>query len=208
MVRQKGLAETELQGVTGVSQDPGESDEAYRFRLVDMTNDALPDCWEELSSFTQQYYNDCVSRLSESKDVPAFPVHPDDITGDDMSTETMTPRTTSGQFAKKSDTAPPADKSMTPATPDATPVIGVATKDTYGLRLGTLSSRAAEMFTKGAKMAEVKKETGINHYNLLRKLEASGHTVTREDAVITLTRGGDGGFAGDPDTSLAGGGVS
>lgn len=199
MVRQKGLVETELQGVTGVSQAPEESDEAYRFRLVSMTNDALPDCWEELSSYTQAYYNVCVSRLGESPDrTPPFPIHPDDITGDDMSTETMTPRTSTGKFAKKDTDATPAD--VAPAA--AKLVIGTVTKDTYGLRLGTLSSRAAEMFTAGAKMAEVKKETGINHYNLLRKLEASGHVVTREDAVITLTRGegdiaptGDGGSA-------------
>ena len=102
MVRQKGLVETELQGVTGVSQDPGESDEAYRFRLISLTNDALPACWEELSSYTQAYYNFCASRLTEAKDVPAFPVHSDDITGDDMSTETMTPRGAGGKFTKKS----------------------------------------------------------------------------------------------------------
>jgi hypothetical protein len=207
MVRQKGLVETELQGVTGISQDPGESDEAYRFRLVHMTDDALPDCWEELSSFTQNYYNDCVSKLSESPDSTlAFPVHPDDITGDDMSTETAT-RDNTGKFAKS---ATPSDVEAAAAAvvlPTAKLVIGTVTKDTYGLRLGTLSSRAAEMFTKGAKMAEVKKETGINHYNLLRKLEAGGHVVTREDAVITLTRGGEGDVA-PADTSLAGGGVS
>lgn len=126
-----------------------------------------------------------------------------------MSAETAT-RDNTGKFAKS---ATPSDveaaAAALPTTATAKLVIGsgIVTKDTYGLRLGTLSSRAAEMFTKGAKMAEVKKETGINHYNLLRKLEASGHVVTREDAVITLTRGGEGDVA-PADSSLAGGGVS
>ena len=108
-----------------------------------------------------------------------------------MSAETTTQRDNTGKFTKKSATPSDVEVAATAlATPDGgvTPVIVKVTKDTYGLRLGTLSSRAAEMFTKGAKMAEVKKETGINHYNLLRKLESSGHKVTREDAVITLTR--------------------
>ena len=152
---QKGLVETELQGVTGVSQDPGESEEDYRRRLLLMTDDALPDCWEELSSFTQEYYNYCVKSMSEIPDfVPPFPDHPDDITGVDMSTETHTQ-------AGGAKTKPKAKKTgEAKAAAVNKPVIGVATKDRYGLRLGTLSSRAAEMFTKGAKMAEVKKATG------------------------------------------------
>lgn len=194
----KGLVETELQAATGISQDPGESDNDYRRRLILWTDDALPHCWEDLSSFTQQFYNTCVKVMLDDADapVPTFPVHCDDITGDDMSTETQTPQKSGeNKPAAKSKTAgKTGESSKAGAKPGPAPT--TVSKDAFGLRTGSKSSQAAGMFVNGAKMAAVKKETGINHYNLLRKLEAQGHTVSRDDAVITLTaKAGDGGSA-------------
>jgi len=44
------------------------------------------------------------------------------------------------------------------------------------------------MFFKGSTMADVKKATGSNHYNILVWLEMQGHKVTRdkETGVITV----------------------
>ncbi len=60
-------------------------------------------------------------------------------------------------------------------------------KDAFGLRPGTKTATAASMFRKGASMADVKKRTGSNQYNILKFLENQGHKVTRKDGVITVT---------------------
>ena len=59
-------------------------------------------------------------------------------------------------------------------------------RDKYGLRLGTKRATAAAMFEKGCTMAEVRKATGQNQYNLLKKLVAGGHTVVRDENGIRL----------------------
>ena len=61
------------------------------------------------------------------------------------------------------------------------------TKDTFGLRKGTNTQKAAALFAKGATMAEVKAKTGSNQYNVLKWLERQGHKVTRKDGFITVT---------------------
>lgn len=173
----RGLVEGELLAATGVQREETESPEDYRIRLIVAIDENLPQCWEDLSSYTQMYYNDCVKRLWDGDSIPDFPQHIDDIQGDDMSTPTETvatnnEKTTKAKTAKADAPKPKAKKKET---------------DAFGLRVGTLSHQAAMMFVAGAKMAEVKKATGINHYNLLSKLEAKGHKVDRNDGIIKLT---------------------
>ena len=56
----------------------------------------------------------------------------------------------------------------------------------FGLRKGTKVSMAAAMFEKGCTMADVKKATGSNQYNVLRSLETAGHAITRDGKAIKL----------------------
>ena len=55
-----------------------------------------------------------------------------------------------------------------------------ATKDSFGLRKGSNTQKAATMFTKGATMADVKAKTGSNQYNVLKWLEKQGHQITKD----------------------------
>ena len=61
------------------------------------------------------------------------------------------------------------------------------TKNDFGLRTGTSTHKAAALFAKGSTMADVKKATGGNQYNVLQWLEKQGHKVTRKDGFITVT---------------------
>jgi len=61
------------------------------------------------------------------------------------------------------------------------------TKDKFGLRTGTNTHKAAALFAKGATMADVKKATGGNQYNILHWLKRQGHKITRKDGFITVT---------------------
>ena len=62
------------------------------------------------------------------------------------------------------------------------------TKDPFGLRKGTNTHKAASLFAKGSTMADVRKATGSNQYNVLVWLERQGHKITRdkETSVITV----------------------
>lgn len=180
----KGLVESELLAATGVIRERGESDEDYRRRLILWTDDCLPACWDDLSSFTQEYYNHCVEVLTTDpqQDCPDFPVHPDDGVPNMCSGTTQTATETvveapAKETKKKAKAAKPAKDKQTPEVK----------RDEFGLSVKSLSHVAAQMFVKGAKMSDVKKETGNNHYNMLRKLEAKGHKIERKDGVITLT---------------------
>ena len=59
--------------------------------------------------------------------------------------------------------------------------------DEFGLAVGSRTSQAAAYFKRGGTMAGCKAEVGDTFYNLLKKLEAAGHTVSREGKNITLT---------------------
>jgi len=56
----------------------------------------------------------------------------------------------------------------------------------FGVRAGTKRAAALKMFLKGATMAQVRKATGTNHYNLLRALKRRGCTVKVEDGKIQV----------------------
>lgn len=51
--------------------------------------------------------------------------------------------------------------------------------DEFGFRKGTIKSRAAAMYKKGATLAEVKDEVGSVQFNLLTELEKNGHTIKK-----------------------------
>ncbi len=63
---------------------------------------------------------------------------------------------------------------------------GVSRHDKFGLRTGSAVSKAAAMFERGGTMADVKKATGSNQYNILQKLKTVGHKVNRKDGLITV----------------------
>ncbi len=60
-------------------------------------------------------------------------------------------------------------------------------RDKFGLRLGTKRAQAAAMLEKGCKMAEVRAKTGMTHYDLLKRLEETGHQVSCNSGMIQLT---------------------
>jgi len=60
-------------------------------------------------------------------------------------------------------------------------------RDRFGLHKGSKRSKAADIMSKGATMADVKKKVGQTHYNLLGWLAKQGHKVTRKDGFITVT---------------------
>ena len=49
--------------------------------------------------------------------------------------------------------------------------------DAYGFRVGSIRSRAAAMYKKGATLADVKAETGGIQYNVLNELKAAGFEI-------------------------------
>lgn len=53
--------------------------------------------------------------------------------------------------------------------------------DEFGLRLGSMKSKAAKMYStkKGATLAEVKEALESTQFNVLTEMEAKGHTVDR-----------------------------
>lgn len=58
-----------------------------------------------------------------------------------------------------------------------------AKRDEYGLRLGSIKSKAAAMYAgkKGATLGEVKDKLGSIQFNVLTQLEAKGHKVKRTE---------------------------
>jgi hypothetical protein len=58
--------------------------------------------------------------------------------------------------------------------------------DTYGIAIGTKAHIVAEMFTQGCTMKDVKDVLGSTYYNLLKRLEKSGHKVERNGHFIKL----------------------
>lgn len=82
------------------------------------------------------------------------------------------------------------DAQKTPKAKKEKPVrksVGSVDRDQFGVREGTSSAKALKMFVAGAKMSDVKAATGVNHYNLLNKVKAEGHTVEYgDDGTITV----------------------
>ena len=58
--------------------------------------------------------------------------------------------------------------------------------DRFGVLLGSKSAKAVEMLQVGASMKEVKTALGDTYYNLLRNLQAKGHTVIKSGAYFKL----------------------
>ncbi len=63
---------------------------------------------------------------------------------------------------------------------------GVSGRDKFGLRVGSKVSKAVAMFERNRTMADVRKATGSNQYNVLRRLEMAGREVVRKDKAITV----------------------
>ena len=91
--------------------------------------------------------------------------------------------------ATKVDTGAKGSTGTRPPTKAKRPVSHHDRRDKYGLRLGTKRATAAAMFETGCTMANVRKATGQNQYNLLKKLVAGGHTVVRDENGIRLEVG-------------------
>lgn len=56
-------------------------------------------------------------------------------------------------------------------------------RDEYGLRLGSVKSKAAAMYasSKGATLMEVKKKLGSIQFNVISQLEEAGHKIKRTE---------------------------
>lgn len=59
--------------------------------------------------------------------------------------------------------------------------------DKFGCMEGSKNSRALAMFEKSATAKEVKDSIGGTYYNILKKVVADGHQLTKEGAIMTLT---------------------
>ena len=88
--------------------------------------------------------------------------------------------------ATKRDTCAKGGSGTRPPAKAKRPVSRRDRRDKYGLRLGTKRATAAAMFERGCTMADVRKATGHNQYNLLKKLAGEGHTVVRDGSAIKL----------------------
>lgn len=53
-------------------------------------------------------------------------------------------------------------------------------KDKFGVTKDTMTHRAILMYEKGATAGEIKEALGGRYYNILKKLESDGHTVTKD----------------------------
>ena len=88
--------------------------------------------------------------------------------------------------ATKLDTGAKGHRGPRPPAKAKRPATGREKRDKYGLRLGTKRATAAAMFERGCTMADVRKATGHNQYNLLKKLAGEGHRVVRDGSAIKL----------------------
>ena len=63
-----------------------------------------------------------------------------------------------------------------------------AAKNAFGRRVGTKADAATQLFARpeGATMAEVRKVTGQNQYNLLKRLKKEGHKIDKDGIRIKL----------------------
>lgn len=52
--------------------------------------------------------------------------------------------------------------------------------DCYGFREGSLRSKAASLYAKGATREEVKAQIGVTHLVVLAELEAKGYTIIKK----------------------------
>lgn len=70
-----------------------------------------------------------------------------------------------------------------------TRTVNPETVDEFGLRKGSIKSKAAAMYAsaKGATLAEVKAKLGSVQYNVLKQLEERGYKLTAEEEVNKKT---------------------
>jgi len=182
----------ELEELTGINKRAKESEPKFLTRLVRAATDntkVSDDDWDGLSDDAQNWVTDAVEAMNNKEDYPAFP-DAEDEEKPKASSKAKTngkakppaKRAAAKKPAAKKPAAKATAKKAKASAKDADD--GGASKDKFGLREGSKSSLAADMFEAGAKMADVKSETGTNHYNLLRRLEDDGHEVSKDGAVI------------------------
>lgn len=180
----------ELIDITGVEQRAKESEDKFLTRLCRAASDdsiVKEDAWEKLSDGAQAWVGTAVDAMNEKKGPPTFPDESGKSKDDKGKDKSKDDKGKGGNSESKTVSRSPVKgkgkkKDAKPSKPKET-----AEKDAFGLRIGTARSNAAAMFSKGAKMSDVKSETGTNHYNLLKQLVDAGHTVEKDGSVITLT---------------------
>ncbi len=137
------------------------------------------DAWEQLTETAQKWTHQAVASMENRSTIMDFP-NGETATVEDDGGDAIVKKSK----AKKGKSAK-AKKTTTKATKKAN---GEHKTDAFGVKVGTKAARAVEMLTEGCKMSDVKRETGINHYNLVKKLvEEMGHKKTVHKGVITLT---------------------
>jgi len=185
--------------LTEYKREDDHGDEEFIVNLIHAVNELPGEVWaNSLSEKSQKFFNRCVKRIGKGKLLPKLP---DLKTKEKKMAEAKKAKKAKkaakaekvAKAPKEEKVAKKASKKETKPEKKAKKTNGAAKrnavpKDKFGLREGSAASEAASMFEKGAKMSDVKKQTGGSHYNLISKFKKDGHTVDRaEDNTITVT---------------------
>jgi hypothetical protein len=167
--------EGEILAVTKAKpQQETETRQTYLQRLAAMMANVPEMDFDQTTPKVQEWTNNAIQAINNSAELPELPAA-------DAEVETATTK------------AAAADKAVAKVVKQRRSAGN--TKDRFGYREGSKTSLVIAKFTTGAKMADIKKDFGSPHYNVLKSLEQAGHTVTNVGGTITVTHKDDAGKA-------------
>lgn len=199
----------DLSKITGIDQNKGDV-QTFLFAVLEEINDLTDAKFEKLPVNIQNWFTEACEASNNGEDIPDpdedgfAPDEAQDITddfdldGDDEmeltpieDVEVVVPKkvakTKKPKDAKKKDVVEVVTETEpTVATKKPRRSIGNVERDKFGCLVGSKAAKAVELFVAGAKMSDVKKATGLNHYNLLNKLTEQGHKKLIDKGIIQL----------------------
>ena len=178
----ENLVEREISKKTMVSRRKGENRNTYLIRLTEGVNDLSDDDFNSLRNDAQTWANLACAEYSMSQPITDF--NKEVIKGN---TGNEFPDTEIDVVTELN----PVVKVEYPETKKKekkTRTSSGSGKDRYGLRIGSKTSRAVELYEQGVKMCVVREELGCNYYNVLNKLRQQGHIIEHLDGGIIKIR--------------------
>ena len=169
--------EKELILATKVRVKENDDEQNYLARIIKIAiSDLSDDEWESLTETTQEWINDGVDNLNDGFPVKCFPDAQNEFKVE------VKPKRVKIKRKKQPKSKTVFKGNIEPQAKE------IPLRDDFGLLIGSKSYVAVKMFRRGAKMKEVRNETGMNHYNLLNKIKAMGHTVEMNKGLIKITK--------------------
>jgi hypothetical protein len=198
----ENLVEREISERTMVSRRKGENRNTYLQRLTEGVNELSDDDFNTLSNDAQEWANLACTEYSAGQPITDFnkEVIKGNVGNEFPSTKISEKLNVSdlvedeGSEIKESEVITelnPVVKVNYPETRNKEKKTRTSSgngKDRYGLRVGSKTSRAVELYEQGVKMCVVREELGCNYYNVLNKLSQQGHIIEHLDGGIIKIR--------------------